>query len=123
MGTPEFAVPTLEALVASSHSVIGVYTQPDKAVGRKQILTPPPVKVCAQKYNIPVFQPNTLRDGQAEENIKSLAPDVIVVVAYGKILPETILNIPQSVLTAMHHSCPGIEVLLPYSGPLYAEIK
>lgn len=95
MGTPEFAVPTLEILVNSRHNVIGVYTQPDKAVGRKQILTPPPVKTCALKYGIPVFQPVTLKDGEAESNIKALAPDIIVVVAYGKILPETILNMPK----------------------------
>ncbi len=95
MGTPEFAVPTLEAVVAAGHTVVGVYTQPDKAVGRKQILTPPPVKVCAEKYGFPVFQPVTLRDGSAEENIKSLSPDIIVVVAYGKILPEALLSLPK----------------------------
>ncbi len=95
MGTPEFAVPTLEALIAAGHNIVGAYTQPDKAVGRKQILTPPPVKVCAEKHGIPVFQPVTLRDGGAEENIKSLSPDIIVVVAYGKILPEAILNLPK----------------------------
>lgn len=95
MGTPEFAVETLRTLVNSQHQVVGVYTQPDKAVGRKQIVTPPPVKVCAQEYGIPVFQPNTLKDGEAERNIKDLAPDVIVVVAYGKILPEAILGIPR----------------------------
>ena len=95
MGTPEFAVPTLEAIVAAGHSVVGVYTQPDKAVGRKQILTPPPVKVCAEKYGFPVFQPVTLRDGSAEENIRALSPDIIVVVAYGKILPEALLNLPK----------------------------
>ncbi len=95
MGTPEFAVPTLEAVVAAGHEVVGVYTQPDKAVGRKQILTPPPVKVCAEKYGFPVFQPVTLRDGSAEENIKTLSPDIIVVVAYGKILPEALLSLPK----------------------------
>ena len=95
MGTPEFAVPTLEAVVAAGHEVVGVYTQPDKAVGRKQVLTPPPVKVCAEKYGFPVFQPVTLRDGSAEENIKTLSPDIIVVVAYGKILPEALLSLPK----------------------------
>ena len=95
MGTPEFAVPTLEAVVAAGHEVVGVYTQPDKAVGRKQILTPPPVKVCAEKYGFPIFQPVTLRDGSAEENIKTLSPDIIVVVAYGKILPEALLSLPK----------------------------
>lgn len=95
MGTPEFAVPTLEALIEAGHTLVGVYTQPDKAVGRKQILTPPPVKVCAEKHGIPVFQPTTLKNGEAESNIKALAPDIIVVVAYGKILPEPILNYPE----------------------------
>ena len=95
MGTPEFAVPTLEAVVAAGHEVVGVYTQPDKAVGRKQVLTPPPVKVCAEKYGFPVFQPVTLRDGSAEENIKTLSPDILVVVAYGKILPEALLSLPK----------------------------
>ncbi len=93
MGTPEFAVPTLEALISSGHNVVGVFTQPDKAVGRKQIITPPPVKVCAEEHNIPVFQPNSLKTPEAEELIKSLCPDVMVVVAYGKILPLNILNI------------------------------
>ena len=95
MGTPEFAVPTLEALIASPHNVVGVFTQPDKAVGRKQILTPPPVKVCAEKAGIPVFQPNSLKNIGAEELIQSLNPDIMVVVAYGKILPLNILNIPK----------------------------
>lgn len=95
MGTPEFAVPTLKAVVEAGHEVVGVYTQTDKAVGRKQIMTPPPVKVCATELGIPVFQPETLRDGEAEQNIRSLNPDAIVTVAYGKILPESILNIPK----------------------------
>lgn len=95
MGTPEFAVPTLEKIINSKHKVVGVFTQPDKAVGRKQILTPPPVKVCAEKNGIPVFQPKTLKTEEAEELIKSLCPDIMVVVAYGKILPLNILNIPK----------------------------
>ncbi len=93
MGTPDFAVPTLEALVASEHEVVGVFTQPDKAVGRKQVMTPPPVKVCAEKNAIPVYQPDTLRDGRAEELIRGMNPDIVIVVAYGKLLPESILNI------------------------------
>lgn len=95
MGTPEFAVPTLKAIVEAGHQVVGVYTQTDKAVGRKQIITPTPVKLCATEYGVPVFQPETLRDGKAEENIRVLDPDVIVTVAYGKILPESILSIPK----------------------------
>lgn len=95
MGTPDYAVSTLEALVNSQHEVAAVFAQPDKPVGRKQILTPPPVKVCAESHNIPVFQPNTLRDGTAFEILKQINPDVIVVVAYGKILPKEILELPK----------------------------
>lgn len=93
MGTPDYSVRTLEALINAGHSVEAVFAQPDKKVGRKQILTPPPVKVFAAEHNIPVFQPEKLKDNsdvsKALENIKA---DIIVVVAYGKILPENILN-------------------------------
>ena len=95
MGTPDYAVNTLEALISAGHNVAAVFAQPDKPVGRKHIITPPPVKVCAQKHGITVYQPNTLRDGKAEEILREIAPDVIVVVAYGKILPKEILEIPK----------------------------
>ena len=95
MGTPDFAVPTLKALLSAGHSVVGVFTQPDKPVGRKQILTPPPVKVEAEKNGIKVFQPTTLKDGEAYEILKELDPEIIVVVAYGKILPKEILDLPK----------------------------
>ncbi len=95
MGTPDYAVETLNALISAGHSVAAVFAQPDKPVGRKHIITAPPVKVCAQKHGIAVYQPNTLRDGGAEEILKQIAPDVIVVVAYGKILPPEILRIPK----------------------------
>ena len=95
MGTPDYAVKTLEALISAGHNVTAVFAQPDKPVGRKHIITAPPVKVCAEKHGITVYQPNTLRDGKAEEILKEIAPDVIVVVAYGKILPREILNIPK----------------------------
>ncbi len=95
MGTPDYSVKTLEALMSAGHEIAAVFAQPDKPVGRKHILTPPPVKACAEKHNIPVFQPNTLRDGKAFEALKEINPDVIVVVAYGKILPEEILNLPK----------------------------
>ena len=95
MGTPDYSVRTLEKLIDSRHDVIGVFAQPDKPVGRKHILTAPPVKVCAVENGIPVFQPNTLRDGAALDIIKKLDPDVIVVVAYGKILPKEILDYPK----------------------------
>ena len=92
MGTPDYAVKTLEVLVKSEHTVAAVFAQPDKPVGRKQVLTSPPVKVCAESYNIPVYQPNSVRTGEALEIIKEINPDVIVVVAYGKILPKEILE-------------------------------
>ncbi len=95
MGTPDFAVPTLLSLCDSEHSVTAVFTQPDKAVGRKQIITPPPVKVAALEKGIEVYQPTTLKDEAVIEQIKAMEPDVIVVVAYGKILPEAILSIPK----------------------------
>ncbi len=95
MGTPDYAVKTLEALIGAGHTVAAVFAQPDKPVGRKQILTPPPVKVCAEMHGIPVFQPRTLRDGEAEKIIRNIAPDVIAVVAYGKILPTEILTLPR----------------------------
>ncbi len=92
MGTPDYAVKTLEALINSEHTVAAVFAQPDKPVGRKQVLTPPPVKVCAMENNIPVYQPNSVRTGEALEIINEIKPDVIVVVAYGKILPKEILS-------------------------------
>jgi len=95
MGTPDYAVKTLEAIINAGHNVMAVFAQPDKPVGRKHILTAPPVKECALAHNIPVFQPETLKGEEASAQLKALNPDVIVVVAYGKLLPESILNIPR----------------------------
>lgn len=92
MGTPDFAVPALEALASSEHEVCAVFTQPDKPRGRKMIMTPPDVKVCAEKLGIPVYQPETFKDGKPLEIINKYKPDVIVVAAYGKILPESVLK-------------------------------
>ncbi len=92
MGTPDFAVPCLQKLIDSKHEIVGVFSQPDKKVGRKQILTPPQVKALAVEHNLPVFQPNSLKTGEAYDIIKELNPDLIVVVAYGKILPKDILD-------------------------------
>ena len=91
MGTPDFAVPCLEKLCEYGHEVVGVFSQPDKPVGRKQILTAPPVKEFAVSRNIPVFQPARIKGSDSEKIIRGLQPDVIVVVAYGKILPPEIL--------------------------------
>lgn len=103
MGTPDFAVPSLEN-IAKVHFIQAVFTQPDKPVGRKMILTPPDVKVCAEKLGIPVYQPVKLKDSDSYEIIKELNPDVIVVVAYGQILPENILNIPKYGCINVHGS-------------------
>lgn len=105
MGTPDFAVPSLEMLVAAGHQVCGVFSQPDKPVGRHQNkLQPPPVKVCAMEHGIPVFQPATLRDGTALEQVKELAPELIVVAAYGKLLPDELLALPPKGCINVHSS-------------------
>lgn len=91
MGTPDFAVKPLEALISNNYEVVGVFTQPDKPVGRKAVLTPPPVKVVAENNNIPVFQPNSLKNGEGVRILETLKPDVVIVVAYGKILPKDFL--------------------------------
>lgn len=92
MGTPDFAVPTLEKLINSNHDVCAVFSQPDKPVGRKQIMTPPEVKVCALNAGISVYQPKTLRDEDTQALIRSFNADAIIVVAYGKILPKEVLE-------------------------------
>lgn len=93
MGTPEFAAIALDALV-KGHEVVAVITQPDKPQGRNRKLVPTPVKVKAQEYDIPVYQPQKVRDEETVQMIREYHPDVIVVAAYGQILPESILNIP-----------------------------
>lgn len=104
MGTPEIAAASLEALYAAGHDVCGVFTRQDKPVGRKQVLTAPPVKQVALAHGTPVYQPQTLRDGQAERDIRALAPQLIVVVAYGRILPKEILALPPKGCINLHVS-------------------
>lgn len=104
MGTPDFAVPCLNALLASAHEVVAVYTQPDKKQGRKQVLMPPPVKSLALAHNIPVYQPNTLRDEATQSELAALTPDIIVVIAYGKILPRAVLELPPNGCINVHGS-------------------
>lgn len=94
MGTPDFAVYGLKALVEAGHDVVAVITQPDKAKGRSKSLVPTPVKKQAIEYNIPVYQPEKVKEESVVNMLKELAPEVIVVAAYGQILPESILNIP-----------------------------
>ncbi len=104
MGTPDFAVPSLESLIKSDNQVVAVITQPDKPRGRKMTLTPPEVKVCALSHGLPVYQPQSLKTGEAFEIIKGYLPDVIAVAAYGKILPQAILSLPKYGCINVHGS-------------------
>ena len=104
MGTPDFAVPSLQALIDAGHEVCAVYPQPDKPQGRKQILTAPPVKELALQYHIPVYQPATLKNEEDQEKLRALAPEVIIVVAYGKLLPKAVLDIPPRGCINVHGS-------------------
>ena len=104
MGTPDFAVPCLDILVSNGFDVCGAVTQPDKPKGRGHKLTPPPVKEYAISKNIPVYQPQTLKDGEFEKVLDELKPQFIAVVAYGKILPEYILDFPEYGCVNVHGS-------------------
>ncbi|MBR6997116.1 MAG: methionyl-tRNA formyltransferase [Ruminococcus sp.] len=108
MGTPDFAVPCLRTLAESAHEVAAVFTQPDKPKGRGYKLIPTPVKAAAAEYDIPVYQPLSLRKGEdAEESMRVLretAPDLIVVTAYGQILPKEILELPKYGCINIHAS-------------------
>ncbi len=104
MGTPDFAVYALESIIKAGHEVQAVFTQPDKAKGRSKALVPTPVKAKAMEYNIPVYQPEKLRDEENVTLLKDINPDIIVVAAYGQILPESILNIPEYGCINIHAS-------------------
>lgn len=103
-GTPEFAVPALQALIDSDHDIIGVYTQPDRPSGRGQHCHPSVVKILALKHDIPVFQPKTLRDSQAQQELINLQADIMIVAAYGLILPKIILESPKYGCMNIHAS-------------------
>ena len=104
MGTPDFAVPCLQRLLEDGHEVTAVFTQPDKPVGRHAVLTPPPVKQLALSHGIPVYQPTKMRDGTVAALLRELAPDCLVVVAYGRILPQEILDVPPRGCVNIHGS-------------------
>ena len=104
MGTPDFALFSLKALAASDNEIVGVVTQPDKPKGRGYALTPPPVKVFANDMGYPVYQPATLRGEEFASLLEELSPDVIVVVAYGKILPKNVLDFPKYGCINVHGS-------------------
>lgn len=104
MGTPDFAVPSLNALLDTEHEVCGVFTQPDKPKNRGMKLQPTPVKAVALTHDIPVYQPATIKDGAAMEIIRQLDPELIVVAAYGRILPNEILEYPKYGCINVHSS-------------------
>lgn len=104
MGTPDFAVPVLQQIINDGYDVIGVVTQPDRPVGRKRKITPPPVKVEALKHNIPVFQPEKIREEQSLQEILDLKPDLIVTAAFGQILPKKLLDAPKYGCINVHAS-------------------
>lgn len=104
MGTPDFAVPTLEALVADGHEVVLVVAQPDRPAGRGQQLTPPPVARRAKELGLPLAQPTRIKSGEFPELLRSLKPDVAVVIAYGRILTAELLAIPEHGCINLHAS-------------------
>lgn len=103
-GTPEFAVPTLQALIDSPHEVVAVYTQPDRPAGRGRKIHASPVKQLAQVHQIPIHQPETLRDQVAQGELAALHADVMVVVAYGLLLPKAVLTLPKFGCINVHGS-------------------
>lgn len=104
MGTPDFSVGVLRRILADGYEVIGVVTQPDRPVGRKRVLTPPPVKVEAEKHNIPVLQPLKIREKSEYEHVLALQPDLIVTAAFGQILPKELLDAPKYGCINVHAS-------------------
>lgn len=123
MGTPEIAAVCLKAL-SREHEIVGVFCQPDKPVGRKAVITPPPVKIAATELALPVFQPQKLRDGDAERVVRELNPDLIAVVAYGRILPREILEIPPLGCVNIHASLlPKFRGAAPIQRALLDDVK
>ncbi|GIN83752.1 methionyl-tRNA formyltransferase [Heyndrickxia sporothermodurans] len=104
MGTPEFSVPVLKRLISDGYEVQAVVTQPDRPVGRKRVLTPPPVKVEGEKHQLPVYQPEKIRDSDELREILELKPDIIVTAAYGQILPKELLEAPRLGCINVHAS-------------------
>ncbi len=103
-GTPDFAATALQALLATHHELIAVYTQPDRPAGRGRKPTPSPVKQVALDAGLPVFQPDTLKTADAQQTLAGLAADVMVVAAYGLILPKAVLDLPRHGCLNIHAS-------------------
>ena len=104
MGTPDFAAVSLKALLDAKYDVMAVFTQPDKPKGRGHKMTFSPVKELAVAHDIPVYQPTTLKNEEVQQQIREMNPDLIVVVAYGKLLPEAVLNMPPLGCVNIHGS-------------------
>ncbi len=104
MGTPDFSVPVLKALIENEYEVVAVVTQPDRPVGRKRILTPPPVKVEAEKHGISIYQPEKIKNSDELEEVLALEPDLIVTAAFGQILPKRLLDAPKHGCINVHAS-------------------
>ncbi|EGW38654.1 methionyl-tRNA formyltransferase [Desulfosporosinus sp. OT] len=104
MGTPDFAVPSLQALVKGGHEVVGVFTQPDRPAGRGKNLKPSPVKVAAEELGLPIFQPEKIKTPEGIQQLRALAPESIIVVAYGQILSREILQLPSKGCINVHAS-------------------
>lgn len=104
MGTPDFSVPVLDSLVENGYDVVGVVTQPDRPVGRKRELTPPPVKVAAMKHGIPVYQPEKIRIAEQLQPVLDMKPDLVVTAAFGQILPKELLETPSLGCINVHAS-------------------
>lgn len=104
MGTPDFSVPVLQSLLDHGYNVIGVVTQPDRPVGRKKTMTPPPVKAAALKHGIPVYQPEKIREKEELVSIMALKPDLIITAAFGQILPKALLEAPKYGCINVHAS-------------------
>ena len=104
MGTPDFSVPALRALVSAGHDVVGVFTQPDRRAGRGKNLKPSPVKVAAEELGLPIFQPEKIKTSEGIQQLRALAPDSIIVVAYGQILSRDILQLPSKGCINVHAS-------------------
>lgn len=104
MGTPDFAVPVLERLIEDKYEIVAVVTQPDRPKGRKKVLTPPPVKVTAEKYDIPVLQPEKMKDVEEINKVLAFKPDLVVTCAFGQILPKELLDAPKYGCINVHAS-------------------
>lgn len=104
MGSPEFALPTLQALIDSEHTIVGVFTQPDKPIGRGRKLAQPPVKALAESHGLPVLQPRSISSPRSVDQLRELRPDIGIIAAYGQILKQPVLDVPPMGILNVHAS-------------------